>query len=92
MHISIATVFPDLYVSFLKTSLIGKAQSESLISFSCHSFLDFVQPKEHIDAPTCGPTPGMVIRPEVVERLADHAEKERGKAFKIFFFSTWSGS
>lgn len=85
MNISIISAFPELYRSFLETSLIGRAQEKKIITISLDSFFSFVQPKERIDAPTFGPTAGMIIRPEVVERALDKVEKEKGKAFRIFF-------
>jgi tRNA (guanine37-N1)-methyltransferase len=85
VKISLITVIPDLYEPFLCSSLLGKAVKNGICSFSIKSFMDYVQPKERIDAPTCGPTAGMVIKPEVVERAIEDAETINGKAFKIFF-------
>lgn len=85
MNISIISVFPDLYTSFLATSLIKRAQEKKLIDIEVSSFLSYVQPKERIDAPTFGPGAGMLIRPEVVEKAINDKESIHGKAFKIFF-------
>ncbi|RTL05927.1 tRNA (guanosine(37)-N1)-methyltransferase TrmD [Candidatus Dependentiae bacterium] len=85
MKISIVTVVPDLYTPFLNTSLLGKAAQKGVLSFNVKSFTDYVKLKERIDAPTCGPTAGMVIRPEVVERAVNDAETLHGASFKIFF-------
>lgn len=85
MNISIISAFPDLYQPFIKTSLVGRAQESSIITISLDSFFSFVAPKERIDAPTFGPTAGMIIRPEVVQRAVEKAEHERGRALRIFF-------
>lgn len=85
MKISLVTVVPSVYTPFLNTSLLGKAVEKGVLSFNVKSFTDYVQPKERIDVPTCGPTAGMVIRPEVVERAINDAEYSSGKAYKIFF-------
>lgn len=85
MNISILSVFPDLYDSFLKTSLVRKAQEKNIISISTHSFFSFVQPKERIDAPSFGPGAGMIIKPEVVQKGIETIEQEKGSSFKIFF-------
>jgi tRNA (guanine37-N1)-methyltransferase len=85
MHISILTVFPELYHSFLQTSLVGRAQHNNLISCDVRAFSDFCKPKERIDAPTFGHGAGMLIRPEVIERAVDAQDDAHGKAFKIFF-------
>jgi len=84
-NISIVTTFPQLYESFVATSLIGRAQEKKIVNITVDSLFSFVKPKERIDAPTFGPGAGMLIRPEVVERAINATEKERGKAFKIFF-------
>ena len=80
--ISILTVFPDLYETFLKTSLLKRAQET--MSFSVAGFSSFCDPKERIDGPTAGHGAGMALRPEVLERAIDANENKFGKAFKIF--------
>jgi tRNA (guanine37-N1)-methyltransferase len=85
MNISIISVFPDLYGSFLKTSLVGRAQEKKLVSIDVTSFFSVVSPKERIDSPTFGPGPGMLIRPEVVEKVIETQEEKYGPAIKIFF-------
>ena len=84
MNISILSVFPELYDQFLKTSLIAHAQEKGKITIDCDSF-SFVAPKERIDAPTYGPGPGMLIRPEVVQKAIESHEQQKGRAFRIFF-------
>jgi len=85
MHISIFTVFPELYSSFTQVSLIKRAQEQQLISLDVCSFFSLVPPKKRIDAPTFGPGAGMLIRPEVVQQAVDQQEKKYGRSFKIFF-------
>ncbi len=85
MNISIASVFPELYQSFLSTSLIRRAQEKGIIDVHLDSFFSFVQPKERIDAPTFGPGPGMLIKPKVVEKAVQAAHKRFGPSYNIFF-------
>jgi len=85
MNISILTVFSELYDSFLKTSLVGRAQEKGIVSINATSFFSYVAPKERIDAPTFGHGSGMVIRPDVIEKAITHKEQEHGPAYKIFF-------
>lgn len=80
--ISILTVFPDLYETFLKTSLLKRAQKN--MSFSVAGFSSFCDPKERIDGPTAGHGVGMALRPEVLERAIEGTESKHGKAFRIF--------
>lgn len=85
MKISILTVFPDLYTCFLETSLVRRAQEAELVKIQTHGFMSFVPPKQRIDSPTFGPSAGMLIRPDVVQKAIDASEQQDGKAVKIFF-------
>ncbi len=85
MKISIITVFPEIYESFLKTSLVARATGKGLVEFNLVRMSDMCKPKEHIDEPTCGPGTGMIIKPEIIERAIESCEKKWNKGFKIFF-------
>lgn len=85
MNVSLITVFPELYDAFLKTSLIGRSQEKSLVHYDIESYFSLVKPKERIDAPTFGPGPGMLLRPDLVEQFVIKKEQQYGPAFKIFF-------
>ncbi len=85
MDISILTLFPELYTPFINTSLVARAQEAGTVSFTVTSLFSLVAPKERIDAPTFGPTAGMLIRPEVIDKAVANAEQTHGKGFKIFF-------
>jgi len=85
MHISILSVFPRLYDSFLETSIVKKARDASLVDIDQRSFFDYVEPKERIDAPTFGHGAGMLIKPEVVGKAIDDITAQHGKPYTIFF-------
>lgn len=85
MKISIITVFPELYDSFLKTSLIGRAVEKGLLEFNLVRLSDLCAPKERIDEPVCGPGTGMIIKPEVIEKAIEICQNKWGQGFKIFF-------
>lgn len=85
MNVSVATVFPELYSEFLKTSLIKRAHEQEKVGFDVVGFSHFCEPKERLDGPTVGHGAGMAIRPEVLERTVEALEHKHGKAFKIFF-------
>ena len=85
MNVSVLTVFPELYDSFLKTSLIGRSQEKKHIEYDLTSYFSLVQPKERIDAPTFGPGPGMLLRPDLVEKYITQQESQHGRALRIFF-------
>lgn len=85
MNCSIASVFPELYTPFLSTGILQKAIQKSSLQFDIHSFFEYVNKKERIDAPTFGPGPGMLIKPEVVEHFIENQEKKFGRGIRIFF-------
>ncbi len=85
IHISILTVFEQLYKPFLQTSLIHRAQEKKIVDIHVNSFFSYVAPKKRIDAPTFGPGAGMLIRPAVVESAIEDKEHQYGPAFTIFF-------
>lgn len=85
IHISILTVFEQLYGPFVNTSLVGRAQEKEIVHIDVQSFFSYVQSKERIDAPIFGPGAGMLIRPDVVQKAIEDKENQYGKAFKIFF-------
>lgn len=85
LQISVLSVFPDVYTSFIETSLIGRAQRSGLVDIKIDTLFSAVSPKQRIDAPTFGHSAGMIIKPEVVERAIESNEAQRGKAFRVFF-------
>jgi tRNA (guanine37-N1)-methyltransferase len=85
MKISIITVFPQVYDSFLNTSLIKKAIDNGILNVNLVQLSDMCDPKVRVDAPACGPGAGMVIKPEVVEKAINQVEQKWGNGFKIFF-------
>jgi segregation and condensation protein A len=70
MKISVLTLFPELYGPFFGSSLLKRALERGDLTCDVRSLFEFCVPKERADAPTFGHGPGLLIRPEVVERLA----------------------
>ncbi len=85
MKITIITVFPEFYNMFLKTSIIARAIENGVVSVNFIKFSELCAAKERIDAPTCGPGVGMVIKPDLVQIAIEKAEAEHGSGYKIFF-------
>jgi tRNA (guanine37-N1)-methyltransferase len=85
MNVSIISLFPELYTSFMGTSLVKRAHEKNHITCAVDSLFSFAQPKERVDGPAFGPGAGMVIRPEVVERAVDRVDQRYGASYKIFF-------
>lgn len=85
MHISIVTLFPELYESFCGTSLVGRAREAGHVSIELKSLLSYVAPKVRVDAPSFGHGAGMLLKPEIIEKAVVEREAAHGKALKIFF-------
>jgi len=86
MHISILSVFPEMYQQFLNTSLVKRAQDAGQVSITTHSFFSEVAPKKRIDAPTFGCGDGMLLKPEIIEKAYNGATQNgKKKLFRVFF-------
>lgn len=85
MHISVITLFPELYKPFLETSLVKRAQDTSLVSVSLENLFSYSSPKERIDAPSFGHGAGMLLKPEIIQKAVEDQEQKKGPAYKIFF-------
>lgn len=85
MVISISTLFPQLYRSFLETSLLARAQEKKIVSVELQNLFDFASAASRIDSPTFGPSSGMLIKPDVVSQAIERIDSRFGKSFKVFF-------
>jgi tRNA (guanine37-N1)-methyltransferase len=82
--IEIVTLFPEVFASFLQTSLLGKAIASGLIAVECTNPRDFA-PGRHrqVDDSPYGGGPGMILRPEPLSAAIDDVENRRGRAHRI---------
>lgn len=78
------SLFPELFESFLKTSLLGKAIAAGIIGVHATNPRDFA-PGRHrqVDDSPYGGGPGMILRPDPVAAAIDDAESKRGRARRI---------
>ncbi len=77
MQIFVLTIFPEIFSSFLKTSLIEKAINKGLISIDIVNIRDFASPPHYkVDDEPYGGGAGMVLKPEPIF-LAIKAIKEK---------------
>lgn len=85
LNISIITVFPELYDSFIGTSLIKRARDRGLLNFNLVKLSSFCEPGKRIDEPTVGHGPGMILKPEIVEAAYNACIAQFGHGYTIFF-------
>src|SRR3972149_2789406 len=92
MNFHIITIFPEMFDSYLKESILGRAIKDKKIKIKFYNPIDFSKPKERVDGRPYGGGPGMVLRPELFLKafgIASSAIRRRGgKKTKIILFST----
>ncbi len=91
MRFHIITIFPEMFDSYLKESILGRAINDKKISIKFYNPMDFCKPKERVDGRPYGGGPGMVLRPELFLKafqIASSAIRRRGgNKTKIILFS-----
>jgi tRNA (guanine37-N1)-methyltransferase len=76
LRIDIVTIFPEYFGSPLGVSLIGKAASRGDIDFRVHDLRRWARDVHHtVDDVPFGGGPGMVMKPEVVDRAIRAAHR-----------------
>src|SRR3989344_294941 len=86
MNFHIITIFPEMFDSYLKESIIGRAIKDKKIKIKFYNPMDFCKPKERVDGRPYGGGPGMVLRPELI--LKAFSKIKAGKKTKIILLST----
>src|SRR3989338_4713745 len=69
MKFDIITIFPNIFDSYLKESILGRAQKQGLIAIKTHNLRDFATDKHHStdDSPYGGGV-GMIMMVEPIYR------------------------
>lgn len=87
MHFHIITLFPDMFGSYLKESIIARAIKEKKIKISLYNPRDYTTDKHNkVDRKPYGGGPGMVLEAIPVLKAVDKAVG-RKKNVKIIFLS-----
>ncbi len=81
MIFEILTLFPEMFDSFLKVSILGKAIERNKIQVGCHNIRDFALDKHHMtdDTPFGGGS-GMVMKPEPLIGSIEAARQRQPEA------------
>jgi tRNA (guanine37-N1)-methyltransferase len=85
MIFSIVTLFPEVIESFLKHSIIGKAQKKHKVIFKFYNPRDQTEDKHRtVDDRPFGGGSGMLLKIAPIVETIEKAESESGKAHKIY--------
>jgi len=80
MRFHIITIFPDIFISYLSESIIGRAIKNKLIEVKFYNPRDFIKvPKNNyrpVDDKPYGGGPGMVMRAEPILKAVESAIKK----------------
>ncbi|MBP9748276.1 MAG: tRNA (guanosine(37)-N1)-methyltransferase TrmD [Candidatus Pacebacteria bacterium] len=87
MLFHIITIFPEMFDSYLKESILGRAIADKKISIKFYNPLDFCEPKRRVDDRPYGGGPGMVLRPELFLKAYSKIKIKDKKKTKIILFS-----
>ena len=85
MHIHIVSIFPDIFKSFIETSLIKKAQEKKILKFSFINPRTFC-PDRHqtVDDSICGWGAGLLMKAKpAIDAVESIMKKIKHKKFKI---------
>ncbi|MBI2053865.1 MAG: tRNA (guanosine(37)-N1)-methyltransferase TrmD [Candidatus Staskawiczbacteria bacterium] len=81
----VITIFPEIFGSFLKESLLHKAQEKKIIRIKIHNLRDFADSKHKVvDDKPYGGGPGMVLK---IEPIYKAIKKVRSRKSKVIFLS-----
>ncbi len=81
MRIDVLTIFPEYLEGPLGVSLLGKAQERGLLDVRTHDLRAFTEDRhKSVDGPPYGGGAGMVMRPDVWTKAAEHVWNDAAPA------------
>jgi tRNA (guanine37-N1)-methyltransferase len=84
MHISIITIFPDIFRAYLGESLMGRARERGILTADVIDLRDFAADRHGtVDDTPYGGGPGMVMKPEPIERAVESIKSDGHETFTI---------
>lgn len=76
MRFDLLTIFPEIFDSYLKESIIKRAVEDKKIKIVVHDIRKYSKDKHHkVDAPPYGGGPGMVMMPQPVYDCIKHVKR-----------------
>lgn len=87
MVFHIITLFPEMFDSYLKESILGRAIGAKKIKIKFYNPMDYCEPKRRVDDRPYGGGPGMVLRPDLFLKAYEKIKIKDKKKSKIILFS-----
>lgn len=82
----ILTLFPDMIMNGLNTSITGRAKANGLINFDAVNIRDFTKEKHgHVDDYPYGGGAGMVMQPQPIYDAYRYVEEKSGKPDRVVY-------
>lgn len=76
MHFDLLTIFPGIFDSYLKESIIKRAIEDKKLKIVIHDIRKFSKDRHHkVDAPPYGGGPGMVMTPQPIYDCIKYVKK-----------------
>ena len=92
MRFKILTLFPGMFPGPIAHSISGKALSKKIFTIETLNIRNFSNTKSQtVDDTSYGGGPGMIIRPDVLQRTLDAATSKKKKQ-ESYFLITWRQS
>lgn len=77
MHVSVITIFPEIFTSYMNESIMKRALEKGLVRLDVHNPRDFPEDKHRtVDDYPYGGGPGMVMKPEPLSRAIEHVKSD----------------
>ena len=72
----VITLYPEMFPGTLKFSILGRALREHIWSLEILNLREFgIGKHKNVDGPPCGGGPGMILRPDVIDKAIQNATK-----------------
>ncbi|MDO8498440.1 MAG: tRNA (guanosine(37)-N1)-methyltransferase TrmD [bacterium] len=91
MQITIITLFPELFLPFLSSSILGRAAKKSLVEYRLLNIRNFGEGRHQVvDGRPFGGGPGMVLKADILAKAWKKAagRERKNKSIKTILMST----
>ena len=84
MRVDVFTIFPEIFESPLRGSLLGRAITEGLVRIAVHDLRSWSTDRHRsVDDEAYGGGPGMVLKPEPIFAAVESLDPDRGRVLLL---------